>query len=148
VGHRRAEDRHHGVAHEFLDEAVVALDRSRQSLEQRILERADLFGVEPFREGREAGEVGEEDGHLPPVGFARRGVLGAGGGLPGGGGGRAGPGGSTAPGRAAARAEREVGLAQGAARRAGRRQLSPAARAKGEIRGRIEAAAGARHRTE
>src|SRR5262249_26601443 len=58
------------------DEAVVALDRPRQCLEERVLERPDLLRIEPLRQRREAGEVGEEDGDLPPVSFARRRLLG------------------------------------------------------------------------
>ena len=136
---RRAEDRHHRVADEFLDEAVVALDRLRQRLEQRVLERADLFGVEPLRQRREPGKVGEEDGHLPPVGFApvrlsrgrdvsppgpappvsaAAGVFTVGAELARG---------------SAAGAEREVGLERRAAGGAGRRLAPPAARAKREV---------------
>ena len=76
VSGRRAEDRHHRVADEFLDEAAIARDRLRQGLEQRVLERADLFGIEPLRQRGESGEVGEEHGDLPPVGFPRVGLRG------------------------------------------------------------------------
>ena len=48
VSDRRAEDRHDGIAHEFLDEAVVALDRLRQRREERVLEGANLLGIEPL----------------------------------------------------------------------------------------------------
>ena len=67
VGDRRAEDRQDGIAHELLHEAVVARDRLGERLEQRILERAHLLGIEPLGQRGEAGDVGEEDGHLPAV---------------------------------------------------------------------------------
>src|SRR5262249_58257844 len=120
--------------HEFLDEAVVALDRPGQRLEQRVLERPDLLRIEPLCQRREAGEISEEDGDLPPVGFARRRLLrllswrlGRGGGLSrrralgrGRGGGARG---------APARAENENGAARGAAPRAGRPRPPPPAAA-------------------
>ena len=143
VRDRRAEDRHDGIAHEFLDEAVVALDRLRQRLEQRVLEGANLLGIEPLGQRRESGKVGEEDGHPAAVGFTavrlndrrRRGRL-------------VRADGGRAPSRAAAGTEGEVGLARGAARGAGGRQPASAARAEREVGRRFEAAAGARHRTE
>ena len=74
VGDRRAEHRHDGIAHELLHEAVVARDRLGEGLEQRVLERAHLLGVEPLGQRGETGDIGEEHGHLPPVGVARDGI--------------------------------------------------------------------------
>jgi hypothetical protein len=55
VGDRRAEDRHHRVAHELLHKAVIARDGPGKHLEQRVLERPYLFRVEPLGERSEAG---------------------------------------------------------------------------------------------
>ena len=64
---RGAEDGHDRVAHELLDEAVVALDRRRELPEEVALERAHVLRVEPLAERGEAGQVGEEHGDQPPV---------------------------------------------------------------------------------
>ena len=69
MGDRRAEHRHHGIADELFHEAVVAGDRLGERLEQRVLERAHLLGVEPLGERGEARNIGEEHGHLPAVGL-------------------------------------------------------------------------------
>ena len=50
VSDRRAEDGEDGIAHELLDEAVVAGDRLGERLEQRVLERAHLLGIEALGE--------------------------------------------------------------------------------------------------
>ena len=42
----------HGVAHELLDEAVIARDRLGQRVEQRGLERAHYLGIEPLGRAR------------------------------------------------------------------------------------------------
>ena len=74
MGDRCAEHRHHGIAHELFDEAVVARDRLGERLEQRILERAHLLGVEPLGQRGETRDVGEQHGHLPPVRVALDGI--------------------------------------------------------------------------
>jgi hypothetical protein len=70
VRDRRAEDGHHGVTDEFLDKTVEARDRPGEALEQRILKRAHILGVEPLGDGGEAREVGEHDRHLATIGLA------------------------------------------------------------------------------
>ena len=70
VRDRRAEDRQHGIAHELLDEAVIARDRPGQRFEQRALERAHVFGIEPLGERREPGEIREQHRHLAAVGLS------------------------------------------------------------------------------
>jgi hypothetical protein len=80
VGHGRAECRHHGVAHELLDEAAVRVDDRAQLTEEIVLEGADVLGVEPLGEGGEARDVGEEDGDGPAVRLGGRGGPGPGGG--------------------------------------------------------------------
>ena len=72
VRDRCAEHRHHGVADELLDEAVEARDRLSEALEQRVLERAHVLGVEPFGDRRKAREIGEHDRHLATIGLAIR----------------------------------------------------------------------------
>ena len=74
MGDRRAEHGQHGIADELFHEAVVARDRLGERLEQRVLERAHLLGIEPLGERGEARDVGEEHGHLPPVRFPVEGV--------------------------------------------------------------------------
>jgi hypothetical protein len=124
VSHRRAEHRHDGVAHELLDEAVIARDRLGQRVEERRLEGAHYLGVEPLGERGEAGQVGEEDRDLAAVGFAGWGCRGRGGG-------RRGRDGRRGHGRRL--------------RLAGGGQPLAAARAEGEVWRGLEAAAGADH---
>ena len=101
VSDGRAEDREHGVADEFLHEAVIARDRLGERLEQDVLERAHPLGIEPLGERGEPGEIGEEHRHLAPIGLGRR-LTGA-------------------ARRATARTEREVRLEREAAPGAGQR---------------------------
>src|SRR5262245_15400575 len=67
VSDRGAKDCEHGITDELLHEATVARDGPGHCVEQRALEGADYFGIEPFGERSEPGEVSEEDGHLTPV---------------------------------------------------------------------------------
>ena len=157
VGDRRAEDRHHRVAHELLHEAVIARDRLGQHLEQRVLERPYLFRIEPLGERGEARQIGEEDRDLTAVGLVGR----AGGSLACLGSrrfdrrqrllsGRHGlPGVATALGQggAATRAEREVGFARKPARGTGAGESPPTARAEREAGGTLETAGGTDHRS-
>ena len=69
VGHRRAKDRHDGVANELLDEAAVLLDRRGHLLEEVTLDGADVLGVQALGQRGEAREVGEDDGDSAPVGL-------------------------------------------------------------------------------
>ena len=72
---RGAEDRHDRVTHEFLDEALVALDRPGHLAEQIALDGAHVLGVELFAERGEPGQVCEEHGDRAAValGLGRRG---------------------------------------------------------------------------
>ena len=127
-----AEDRQGGVPHELLHEAVIAGNRPGQHLEQGVLKRADLLGIESLGERGEPGEIGEEDGHLSAVPAAigdscrrhgrrwcRRRHRAAG---------------TRGLGVSASGTEREVGLAGEATRLAGARQRASAARAEGKAR--------------
>ena len=51
---RRAEDRHHGVSHEFLDKALIALDRGGHQLEQVALKLPDVLWVQSLTKSGEA----------------------------------------------------------------------------------------------
>jgi hypothetical protein len=109
--------------------------------------RLTTCGVEPLGERGEPGEIGEEDGDLPAVGVTG-GAVRLRGGL-----GQRRTGGDRAAGawasrRAAPGTERKVGLARETARGTGPRQRAPAARAEGEARGSLGAAAGAGRKIE
>ena len=65
---RRPPHRHHRVADELLDGAAVALDERPRGIEVAGEELARLLGVAALGGGREADEVGEEDGDEPPLG--------------------------------------------------------------------------------
>ena len=71
---RCAPHRHDGVADELLDRAAVALDHGARRVEVAREELAHVLGVPALREcGREADEVGEEDGDEPALGSGRSG---------------------------------------------------------------------------
>ena len=59
----RAEERHHRVADELLDGAAEPLELTAQVRVVGPEQRADVLGIELLGAGREADEVGEEDGH-------------------------------------------------------------------------------------
>src|SRR6185295_1431453 len=103
---RRAEYRHDRVAHELLDEALVAVDRRGHLAEEIALDRAHVLGIEPFAERGEPGQVREEHGDRPAIAF--------------GGGGRSGR-------RRRGRGGREPGSALGAEREVGGRLEAAAA---------------------
>ena len=63
VQHRHAEDRHHGVADEFLDRAAVPFDDRLHPLEVAGEQRAEPFGIERLAECSRAREVAEENRH-------------------------------------------------------------------------------------
>ena len=60
-----AEDRHHRVAHQLLDAALVALDDGRGVFEDAGHESARLFRIEALGERGIAGEVRKEHRDLP-----------------------------------------------------------------------------------
>ena len=59
---RRAEDGHHRVADELLDDAAELLDLCTDGREIRRKQVAHVFGVEPLGAAGRADEIGEEDG--------------------------------------------------------------------------------------
>ena len=63
VCHRRTPHGHDRVADELLDRAAVRRDDGAGSLEVARLHGADLLGIEPLREGREADDVTEQHRH-------------------------------------------------------------------------------------
>ena len=71
--HRRAPDRHHGVADELLDRAAVALDQRAAALEVLAEELADVLGVAVLGQRGEADQVGEQHRDQPPLGDRGRG---------------------------------------------------------------------------
>ena len=78
MGHRRAEERHHGVADELLDGTAVALELLARPPVVRVEHPANVLGVEPLRHAREADDVDEDDAHdLALQGDRRAGELGA-----------------------------------------------------------------------
>ena len=72
VRDRRAPDGHHGVADEFLDRAAVALDDLPCGVEVVREELARVLRVAALRRGREADEVGEQDGDEAALGRRSR----------------------------------------------------------------------------
>ena len=67
VGERRAEDAHHRVADELLDDAAERLDLAAHAVVVRRQHCTDVLGIEPFGPGREPDEVDEDDGDDPPL---------------------------------------------------------------------------------
>ena len=63
---RHAEDGQHGVAHELLEEPLVAPDLLGQSVERAADDGLDHLGILAFRERRGPDEVGEEGGRVLP----------------------------------------------------------------------------------
>ena len=61
VGHRRAEQGDHGVAHDLVDPAAERGDVVAQLGEALVDERLDLLGIGRLGERREPDEVGEQD---------------------------------------------------------------------------------------
>ncbi len=68
-----AEDGHHRVADELLDEPLVLLDRRGHLAEQVGLDPAHVLGVESLAQRGEAGQVREEHGDRAPVAVGRGG---------------------------------------------------------------------------
>ena len=73
-----APDGHHRVADELLDSAAVALDDRAGGVEVAGQELARVLGVAPLRGGREADQVGEQDGDESSLRYRRRGSRGVG----------------------------------------------------------------------
>ena len=67
VGERRAEDAHHRVADELLDDASERLDLAPDTLVVRRQHRANILGVELLGPRGEADEVDEDDRDDPPL---------------------------------------------------------------------------------
>ena len=72
VGDRRAEERHDAVADELVDHPAVARNRLAERLEAAVHDHRHLFRVELLAHGREAGDVGEEDGDDLPLAARQR----------------------------------------------------------------------------
>ena len=64
IGRRRAPERHHGIADEFVDGAAVVLDLRRDAIEIARQQRNDAV-AEPLRHAGEAGEIDEHHAHRP-----------------------------------------------------------------------------------
>ena len=71
VHHRRAEDRHHRVAHELADRAAMALDDGCHLPEEPGHEPVQALGILALADGRRADHVAEKRGDRL-AGFARR----------------------------------------------------------------------------
>ena len=69
VRHRRAEDRHHRITDEFLDECVEPLDHPAQGAEQVGLQRPHVLGIQPLGDRCESGQVCEQHGGRSAIGF-------------------------------------------------------------------------------
>ncbi len=159
--HRRPEERKDGIAEELRDETVIAGDGLAERLEERILKRAHLLGIETLGHRGEAGEVREENGDLPAIDVAvrrirsrcrkgfdrlerrrrnadrrRSGSVGCR------------PGRVRSPGRPARGTEREIRVARKPARRTRSRLSAAAPRAIGEARCELETAADAGHQDD
>ncbi len=64
VRKRCAEERHDAVAHHLVDSALVPMHGVHQPLENRVEDRARLFGITVFQQFHGTLEVGEEHGDL------------------------------------------------------------------------------------
>ena len=66
VVERRVPERHDGVAHIFVDGALAREDRVGQRRQETVHQRGQALRIvlEGFRDGGEAADVGEHDGHL------------------------------------------------------------------------------------
>ena len=64
VGDRRAEERHDPVSRELIHGALVAVHRLHHAVEAPVHDLVQLLGIDPRRQGRESGDVGEENRHL------------------------------------------------------------------------------------
>ena len=67
MGERRAEDAHHRVADELLDDASERLDLAAHAVVVGRQDCTNVLGIEPFGSGREPDEVDEDDGDDPPL---------------------------------------------------------------------------------
>ncbi len=64
VGNRRAEEGHDPVSRELIHRALVAVYGLHHALEAPVHDPVQLLGIHPGRQGRESGDVGEENRHL------------------------------------------------------------------------------------
>ena len=69
ICHRGTEDRHHAIADVLVDSPAVIDDACVGKVEEASEEGVDLLSVEFVSKLRVAGEVGEQHGHLPPLGL-------------------------------------------------------------------------------
>jgi hypothetical protein len=69
VGDGRAEQGHHAIAGVLVDRALEPVHLGRDALEAAVDDLVHLVRVEPLGHGREAREVGEEDGDLAALPF-------------------------------------------------------------------------------
>ncbi len=63
VRHRRAEERHHPVTGELVDDAFEAIDLVKRQLQVLIEQIAIFLGIEAFGDRRGADEITEQHGH-------------------------------------------------------------------------------------
>src|SRR2546421_5886715 len=75
VRDRRAEEGHEPVAQELVHGALEAVDLGEHQLERAVDERVHVLGIERFRDGREAGGIGEEHADLLALARERGAVL-------------------------------------------------------------------------
>lgn len=59
--HRRAEERHHAIAEDFVEVTFVFVDFVDECLARGVDEIVDLFGIQLFGDGGESADVGKED---------------------------------------------------------------------------------------
>ena len=62
MGDGGAEERHHAIAEELVDGALVAMDRGEDDFEGAVHDAVDVLGIEPLRHRGEARDVGEHHG--------------------------------------------------------------------------------------
>ena len=72
VGGGGPEERHHPIAEELVDRALVAVHGVEDDLERSVHHLADVLGVKALRDARESTYVGEEHGHLFTRAFAAK----------------------------------------------------------------------------
>ena len=73
VGNRRTEQGHDAVADVFVNAPAVVVNQAVDGLEETRHQLVDFLGAEFVDQGRVAGKIGEERGHLPPLAPCRRG---------------------------------------------------------------------------
>jgi len=69
VGNGRTKKRHHPIASILVYGSLEAVHRRRNQFEAAVEDLVDVFTVELFGEGGEAGGVGKQDGDLTALAF-------------------------------------------------------------------------------